>query len=112
VITVAAFVVLAAAGALARSEVGRRLNLLGFPWGTLAVNVSGAFLLGTLRDVGPPAATVLGVGALGAYTTFSSFAADTVALAERGHLVRSVAYVATTVVLGVTAAAIGRAVAL
>jgi CrcB protein len=109
-ITAVSFLVLAAAGALARAELGRRGNGAGqFPWGTLVVNVSGAFLLGLLYVVAPPALTVLGVGGLGAYTTFSSFAADAVALAERRQLVRAAVYVGATVVLGVGAAAAGRA---
>ena len=109
-ITVAAFVVLAAAGALARAEVGRRVNRPAFAWGTLAVNVSGAFVLGTLHEVGPPMVTVLGTAGLGAFTTFSSFAADSVRLAERGSTWRAAIYVVVTVVSGVAAAALGRAV--
>ena len=97
---VIAFVVLAAAGALARAGVASWANRPAFPWGTLAVNVSGAFLLGALHGAGAASATLLGVGALGAYTTFSSFAADTVALAERGRRLRSAAYVVVTIGVG------------
>jgi CrcB protein len=106
--SVVAFVVLAAAGALTRAGLAGWANRPGFPWGTLAVNVSGAFLLGALHGAGASSATLLGVGALGAYTTFSSFAADTVGLAERGRRLRSAAYVVVTVVAGATAAALGR----
>jgi fluoride ion exporter CrcB/FEX len=46
----------------------------------LLVNVVGSFLLGLLHDVHPPVSTVLAVGGLGAFTTFSSFTSDAVAL--------------------------------
>jgi CrcB protein len=73
-------------------------RLLGrdFPWGTLAVNVSGSFLMGLLfvlfierLAVGPEARAAVLVGFLGAFTTFSSFAVETLALIEEGHLGRA-----------------------
>ena len=86
-ITAAAFVAAAIAGALTRAEAGRRWNRHnGFAVGTLIVNVTGSFMLGLLSDVAPTTMTVVGVGGLGAYTTFSSFARDTVALAELRRL--------------------------
>lgn len=96
----------------------------GFPWGTLAVNLSGAFAIGLLagwRGVPVPAATVdllwLGgvIGLLGSYTTVSSFALQTLQLWDLGHrrgaawnvlvsvagcLLAAVAGVAAGVVLG------------
>lgn len=111
-ITVAGFVAAAAVGALARAEAGRRWNRHeGFPLGTLAVNVSGSFLLGLLWDVAPPAVTVLGVAGLGAFTTFSSFARDAVALAEQRHVVQAAIYVALSCAAGIGAAALGVALA-
>jgi CrcB protein len=108
VITAVAFVVAAAAGALARTEAGRRWNRhQGFPLGTLVVNVTGSLLLGLLSEVGPPAITVVGVGAIGAYTTFSTFARDTVALAETGGIADAAVYVGLTCILSVAAAATG-----
>lgn len=107
-ITVAGFVVAAAAGALARAEAGRRWNRHeGFPFGTLAVNVSGSFLLGLLWDVAPPVVTVLGVAGLGALTTFSSFARDVVALAEQRHVMLAAIYVVVSCAAGVGAAGLG-----
>jgi CrcB protein len=106
VITAVAFVVAAATGALARAETGRRLNR-SIPIGTLAVNVSGSFLLGLLATTAPPVLTVLGVGGLGALTTFSSFARDAVALAEDGRAYAAAAYVTVSVGLGIAAAALG-----
>lgn len=110
-ITAVAFVLAASVGALARAEAGRRWNRpAGFAWGTFMVNVTGSFALGLLHDVGSPTLTVLGVGGLGAFTTFSSFARDAVALVERRDLVRSIAYVVGTCGVGIGAAALGMAV--
>ena len=58
----------------------------------------------------PPVVTVVGVGGLGAYTTFSSFARDAVALADGEGLGAAAAYVVLTCVLGVAAAALGGSV--
>jgi CrcB protein len=107
-ITALAFVAAAAAGALARAEAGRRWNRHdGFPLGTLIVNVTGSFMIGVLSEVTPPAITVLAVGGLGAYTTFSSFARDAVALAETNKVTLAFAYVSLSCVLGIGAAAVG-----
>ena len=98
-----AFVVAAAAGALARAVVGHRLNGR-FPWGTMSVNVSGSFVLGLLAHASSFAATVFGTGLLGAYTTFSSFARDLVALWERGARVAAATYAVASLTAGVAAA--------
>ena len=109
-ITAVAFVVAAAVGALARAEAGRRWNRRdGLPIGTLIVNVTGSFLLGLLSQVAPPTLTVVGVAGLGAYTTFSSFARETVALVEARKATVAVLYVGLSC-LGIGAAAIGVAV--
>ena len=56
-------------GAVA-SQVGR-----SFPWGTLAVNISGAFALGALvgANLGADALRLAGTGVLGSFTTFSTW---------------------------------------
>lgn len=111
-ITAVAFVLAAAAGALARAEAGRRWNRHGgFPLGTMIVNVTGSLLLGLLSEVTPPTLTVLGLGGLGAYTTFSSFARDAVALAETNKVVLAAVYVSASCLLGIGAAAVGVAAA-
>jgi fluoride exporter len=112
VITAVAFAGAAIAGALARAEAGRRWNRTnGFAVGTLVVNVTGSFLLGLLAHAAPLTVTVLAVGGLGAYTTFSSFARDAVALAELRHVGTAAAYVGATCVLGLAAASAGVAIA-
>lgn len=85
-----------------------------FPWGTLAANVTGAFLLGVLlyerrfRDAVPERLRlVAGTGFLSSFTTYSTFAAETTNLAP--HL--AVANVAVTYGLGLLAVIAGRAVA-
>ena len=111
-ITGVAFVLAAAAGALLRAEAGRRWNRHeGLAIGTLVVNVSGSFLLGLLWNVAPPALTVLGMGGLGAFTTFSSFARDAVALTELRKWGPAAIYVAASCALGIGAAALGVAIA-
>jgi CrcB protein len=78
--------------------------------GTLAVNVGGSALLGLL--LGWAAAPVwvvslLGAGFCGTLTTFSTFGADVIRLAETRALPRAVAYTCATLVLGLGAAAGG-----
>ena len=68
--------------------------LLGrqFPYGTLAVNATGSFLMGFLfvvilervDGVGPQLRALLLIGFLGGYTTFSSFSIETLNLFESG----------------------------
>ena len=88
-----------------------------FPWGTLAINVSGSFLLGLLTGLalhhGLPrtARVVLGVGFCGAYTTFSTFAFETVRLLEEGASAEALRNVAGTFLAGALAGAAGLAVA-
>ena len=111
-ITAVAFAAAAAVGALARAEAGRRWNRRGgLAVGTVVVNVTGSFLLGLLSELTPPALTILGVGGLGAYTTFSSFVRDAVALAEQNRLRLAALYIAASCVLGIGAAAAGIAIA-
>jgi CrcB protein len=111
VITAVLFAAFAAIGAVARAEAGHRLNRPGgMPYGILVVNITGSFLLGLLSNVTPPALTVCGVGGLGAYTTFSSFARDVVALAERRQRLAMIGYVLASCAGGVAAAALGVAI--
>ncbi len=62
------------------------------PWGTLVANVTGSFIIGaflvwtTERVISDPSLRLLiAVGFCGAYTTFSSYAFETVRLMEQGH---------------------------
>jgi CrcB protein len=106
-VTALAFVACAAVAAVARLALSAPLNAPStFPWGTLLVNVTGSAALGLLAGSGPAVVTVLGTGAIGAYTTFSTFAVETDVLARRAPIT-SAAYVAASVVLCTGAAWIG-----
>jgi CrcB protein len=106
--TIVLFAAAAAVGAVARAEAGRRWNRHdGIPYGILAVNVVGSFVLGLLWNVGTSAMTVLGVGGVGTLTTFSSFARDVVSLAQGRGAGRAVAYLLASLGAGIGAAALG-----
>lgn len=107
-ITAVAFAVAAGIGGVLRADAGHRWNRHdGWPLGTLAVNVVGSLCLGLLHDTAAPAVTVIGVGGLGALTTFSSFARDVVALVEVRRVMIAIAYAIASCVLSVGAAALG-----
>ncbi len=110
-----------ALGAMARWLAGEWVQGLSggdaFPWGTLAVNVAGAFLLGLamgwFQDVpaSPEVRQLVTVGFLGSFTTFSTYSYETVALARNGELGAAVAYSAGSVALGLVAVLAGAALA-
>jgi len=81
-----------------------------FPFGTLAVNVSGAMILGLVTGLalGHDQALLAGTAAVGSYTTFSTWMFETDRLAEERQFRRAAANVIVSLVLGVAAAALGR----
>lgn len=85
-----------------------------FPYGTLAVNLTGAFLLGLLAGaaVSGSAYKLAGVGFIGAFTTFSTWAFESHRLGEDGRLRLGAANFAVSLVLGVALAWLGREVGL
>ncbi|MCE2532007.1 MAG: CrcB family protein [Acidimicrobiia bacterium] len=99
---------LAAAGVatVLRVAASARLNRDSFPWGTLAVNVTGAFALGLLAGAGEATTLILAGGALGSLTTFSTLAVEIVDLWRR-HRWRAAAYAAASLVTGATAVYLG-----
>ncbi len=111
-------------GAVARYTVDGWVTTLGrgtFPWGTLAVNVSGSLLIGILFALSAERAILpaevrgpLLIGFVGAYTTFSTLALESWRLVEDGAWMLGVANLALSVLLGLVAVvagvAIGRAV--
>lgn len=75
-------------GAVSRYAVGVALPAGTLPWGTLAANVCGSFALGVVLYearlagvLGPETRLVLGTGFLSSFTTYSTFASETAALA-------------------------------
>lgn len=89
-------------------RVGRAL-----PLGTLAVNLSGAFLLGLLTGLAASTDTTLvaGTGLVGGYTTFSTWMLETQRLGEDGQGRWAVANLVVALVVGLAAIALGRALA-
>jgi len=80
----------------------------GFPYATLAVNVLGSFVLGSLIEImainwspGQEMRSFLVVGVLGAFTTFSTFSLDVVYLIDRGQLIAAGGYIALSVILSI-----------
>jgi CrcB protein len=103
-----------AAGAVARYLLGvQALRYLGsaWPYGTFAANVLGGFLMGLLAGVlalrggaGQESwRLLLGVGALGGFTTFSAFSLEVALMVERRALGQAFAYSLGSVVLAVAA---------
>lgn len=89
-----------AIGAVGRYLMGAWIqSLVGnpdFPWGTLFVNVTGSFLIGVAFGLskegmlGSPGWTLLAIGALGGYTTYSTFALETLELMADGGRIGAV----------------------
>ena len=86
-----------------------------FPAGTLAVNVVGCLIAGALAEIGerrgalsPEARSLLMVGFLGGFTTFSAFANETVAVWRAGAAGVGLVNVALSVVSCIAAVVIGR----
>ncbi|MDA9877317.1 MAG: fluoride efflux transporter CrcB [Porticoccaceae bacterium] len=84
-----------------------------FPYATLSVNVLGSFLIGILfvliveKGLLPPEMrSILMVGFLGAFTTFSTFSLDALGLWQNGHLLLALVYALGTVVLCLAAISI------
>lgn len=104
-----------AAGGIARHTISAAMTgRLGpeFPWGTLAVNLSGALLIGIAaalsKGTANPLYWQLGViGFLGSYTTVSSFSLQTLTLFHAGRTRRALANIALSVGFGLSAAALG-----
>lgn len=102
-----------ALGSVARYLTGigaGKLFGLGFPWGTLIINIVGSFLIGTfvelfaLRWNLPQAARVfLTIGVCGGFTTFSTFSLESYLLMDRGEFLPAAAYITGSVVLSIMA---------
>jgi len=81
-----------------------------FPVGTLAVNLSGAVILGLLTGLalGHDQALLAGTAAVGSYTTFSTWMLETQRLTEERQHRKAIANVILSLGAGVAAAALGR----
>lgn len=103
-------------GTLARYGAGswaQSLTDSTFPWPTLAVNIAGSLLLGFLFRGSEALAlsddlrALTMVGFCGAFTTFSTFSLETVAMLERGHWMRAFSYSFGSLAIGLIAIVIG-----
>ncbi len=86
---------------------------VGFPLGTLTVNLTGSFVLGLLVGAAlrGDAYLLAGTAAVGSYTTFSTWMLDTERLARDGRLARAALNVAGSLAVGIAAAELGRTLA-
>ncbi|ETK34122.1 fluoride efflux transporter CrcB [Microbispora sp. ATCC PTA-5024] len=84
-----------------------------FPWGTLAVNVTGSLVLGLLAGLpaGPAVAAFAGTGFCGALTTYSTFSYETLRLVQDGARFYALANVVAGLVAGLGAAFVGLMIA-
>jgi CrcB protein len=117
---VAVIAVGGALGAVARYEVAQLIHVAGdsFPWATFVTNLSGAFVLGVFLTVvldRRPASRYVraffAVGFLGAFTTFSTMAVETVTLLKDGFVALGVGYLIVSVGAGLAVTALGVAIA-
>ncbi|MBE3598586.1 MAG: fluoride efflux transporter CrcB [Limnochordaceae bacterium] len=106
-----------AAGAATRYALGGWLADrwgAAFPWSTLVINLSGSLLLGFIGTlaverllVPPESVTLLGVGFIGAYTTFSTWQYETFRLLENGSWPLALVNLFVSSVLGLASVALG-----
>jgi len=105
-----------ALGALMRhgvSAVVYRFVAPSFPWGTLAANLAGCFMIGALWAVServsfPPGLGVfLFTGMIGAFTTFSTYALESLQLMNRGDVPAGLANIAGSTLAGLFLVAVG-----
>jgi fluoride exporter len=103
-------------GALSRFLLGKWVTSRAtstFPLATWIINISGCFVLGLLAYLRVHYTLpewgwyLLGVGFLGAYTTFSTFGYETIQLMEKGDYRNATVYVSSSVLLGIVFAWIG-----
>jgi CrcB protein len=102
-------------GALSRflldAQVGRRLGR-DFPFGTLLINLTGAFVLGLLTGLNLTTNGLLiaGTATIGSYTTFSTWMLESQRLTEDGDSRATAVNLLFSIVVGVAAAALGRTI--
>ena len=106
-----------ALGAVARFSLGNLVGAYlgtGFPYGILVVNVSGCFVMGICFELlveqnllpGPWRSLIM-VGFLGSFTTFSTFSLQVLGLFQTDKLIAALVYILSSVICSILAAAIG-----
>ncbi|MEA1924073.1 MAG: fluoride efflux transporter CrcB [Pseudomonadota bacterium] len=96
-------------GAISRYMVSELVFIIfgtGMPYGTLMVNVVGSFLLGIVAQLAlagnlltATASSFLGIGFLGAFTTFSTFSVQTLELLESGSPLKALLNISLNLIL-------------
>ncbi len=109
-----------ALGSVARYAVGTSVsNRLGirFPYGTLAINLSACLIIGLSMEImnrhtdfNPALRYLIPIGFIGAYSTFSTFEWEIFSSLNSGAFWVAILYVATSLVFGLIAVALGAAV--
>jgi CrcB protein len=106
-----------AGGVLLRYGISSAVHGEALPWVTVAINVTGSFLLGMLvvaHWAPAPTRAALGVGFLGGFTTFSTWTVQAFLDIEAGEPLRAAVLVLASILLGLAAAAggyyLGRAI--
>jgi CrcB protein len=96
---------------LVDGAIGSRLGR-DFPFGTLVVNLSGAFVLGLLTGLAldSDAALLAGTAAVGSYTTFSTWMLESQRLGEEREVRGAAVNVVVSLAVGIAAAAAGKAI--
>jgi len=104
-----------AIGAISRfgiAEIAKRTFSGAFPVGTLIANLAGCFLIGVLlgsgqADKSDPLRLGVGVGFLGALTTFSTFGAETINQVNEGNWGIVIGNISANLILGLTCVVLG-----
>ncbi len=102
-----------ALGSMGRYILSKWLENATFPWATLAVNIIGSLLIGLLigliaKDVlSSEVKLLLVTGFCGGFTTFSTFANESLSLMRAGDVVLSAIYIGGSVFLGILAVYVG-----
>jgi fluoride exporter len=110
-----------ALGAIARYQIAAMIQAripAGFPWGTFVVNISGCFVMGvattvlTERTIAHPSwRYLIPIGFIGAYTTFSTFEAETYRAVVEGAWAIGAANIVGSVLVGYVALWLGVVIA-
>ena len=94
-------------GAISRFLMGKALSSIntGFPFPTLIMNSTGSFLLGIVlaSDLSQTMYQFVGIGFLGAFTTFSTFSYETLQLLIKGQVIFATCYFVGSIILGTSA---------
>ena len=95
-------------GALTRFTIGKYI-VSAYPWATFIMNGSGSFALGYVYGCQPIdwLWQLVGIGFLGAYTTFSTFGFEIMQLLEKQRKTHAIIYIFSSIIIGILGAALG-----